>query len=1054
MDNTKFITNENDNTLKKRLNKLLENDTSEFSVLVGYFYISGFFQIAKMLENVKEIRILIGLSTDKYVAEMLTGTSQTTLDWLVQSSVQKQEALQSKIVREIAKADDSELVEKGITAFIDWAKSGKLKVKYYEKSQLHAKMYIMSFDKNDRNSGHVITGSSNLSKSGLEDNLELNVELRDDNDHDFALQKFNELWADSVEVTETIIDTVNNKTHLNQEITPYELYMKFLYEYFRRDLELEDNLADEYLPDNYINLQYQRQAVLTAQKILDEFNGVFIADVVGLGKTYISARLAAQLPGRKLVLASPKLIDKTNPGSWTNAFRDFGVRGADFESIGSLHKIKNPSIYHYIFIDESHTFRNELTQSYAKLHEICYGKKIILVSATPYNNSVSDIEAQLGLFQDLEASTIPGVSNLKTFFRKLEKPLKGLDRKKDRARYQNIVRTSAEQLREDVLRHVMVRRTRREIEKWYGKDLAEQGMKFPIVQDPKPIYYELNSEENKIFYDTIELLKGFNYTYYRPLTYLKTASARDKQSQENSAGFIKAYMVKRFESSVYAFNSSITRFIARHRRAIKLFEEEGEVYITRKLADKVNRLLDEDNELAILNLIDKEQVEKHTADEFDHEYVNLLKKDLKILINIQQTWGKLKRDPKLETFIDTLSNEIKPKPNNKIIIFSESKETAEFVGAKIGELFPTFVYTGASRSSDLDIVIENFDATSLNKSSQYSVLFATDVLSEGVNLHQSYTVINYDIPWNPTRMIQRVGRVDRVDTKYKKLLTYNIFPTDQGNNEIKLRESAESKIAAIIELLGNDARLLTDDETIQSNELFRKIQDKKTITGDDGNDQSELQYLDIIKNLRNDISEFIHIRDLPLKLRVSREHTNKQHNKLITYFKRGEESSFVATDGVVSRRLGFFETAEALSAEKDEKPMQLKSEFYLLLENAKKYIASSELLQEEEKYTQTHKGLTYAVKIQKRLRATKNNDRLTIEQKEQLNKVSELLKIGALPKNYQKLAWQGIENDVEAVSILTKLNKIIPKVYFSDRPSFDRISTHRQKIVLLSEYFN
>jgi len=1054
MINTKFITNQEENTLKKRLNRLLDHDTKDFAVLVGYFYLSGFFQIADMLENVHEVRILIGLATDKYVAEMLEDSRQTSLDGLVRSSVQKQDALKERIVREIAKADDREEIEKGIEKFVEWAKSEKLKVKYYEKSQLHAKMYIMSFDENDRNTGHVITGSSNLSRSGLEDNLELNVELRDDDDHDFALQKFNELWDESVDVTGLIVDTIKDKTHLNTEITPYDLYMKFLYEYFRRDLELEDNLGDEYLPDNYVNLQYQRQAVLTAQKILDEYGGVFIADVVGLGKTYISARLAAQLPGRKLVLASPKLLLKSNPGSWSNAFRDFGVRGAEFESIGSLHKIKDPSIYDYVFIDESHAFRNEITQSYAKLHEICYGKKVVLVSATPYNNRASDIEAQLGLFQDLEASTIPGVKNLKAFFRTLEKPLKDLDRKNDRDEYISAIRASSEKLREEVLRHVMVRRTRREIVKWYGKDLAKQNMRFPEVKDPRAIYYELSADEDKIFYETIALLKQFNYTYYRPLAYLKAASARDKQSQENSAGFIKAYMVKRFESSVFAFNASITRFIQRHKKAISVYEESGEVYITRKLADKVNRLLDEDNETAIMSLIDKEQVEKHTADEFEADYIEKLKSDLVILEKIQNTWGRLTRDPKLETFLEKLSNDIKPSVSNKIIIFSESKETAEYVGSKINDLFPTLIYTGSSKSYEMDEVIENFDARAIYKDDKYHVLIATDVLSEGVNLHQSFTVINYDIPWNPTKLIQRVGRVDRVDTKHRQLITYNVFPSEQGNNEIKLRESAESKIAAFIELLGNDAKLLTEDESIRSNELFRKIQDKRTITGEDENEQSELEFLEIIKKLREkDISEFARIRDLPLKLRVARKQDKKLSGKLTAFLKRGEENSFVITDKSTSERIGFFEAASILYAIKSEKSLAMSDEFYALLQKAKKYIHETDMILKDSEETSGNRGLTYAVKIQRRLRAVEGKERLTVEQKESMDTLKEVLSHGTIPKNYQKQAWQAIENSTDALSVLTKLKQSIPQIYFFNRQNVGNDLSGQQKVVLLSEYF-
>jgi hypothetical protein len=235
-------------------------------------------------------------------------------------------------------------------------------------------------------------------------------------------------------------------------------------------------------------------------------------------------------------------------------------------------------------------------------------------------------------------------------------------------------------------------------------------------------------------------------------------------------------------------------------------------------------------------------------------------------------------------------------------------------------------------------------------------------------------------------LIQRVGRVDRVDTKHRQLITYNVFPSEQGNNEIKLRESAESKIAAIIELLGNDAKLLTEDESIRSNELFRKIQDKRTITGEDENEQSELEFLEIIKILREkDISEFARIRDLPLKLRVARKQDKKLSGKLTAFLKKGEENSFVITDKLTSEKIGFFEAASILHAVKSEESLAMSDEFYALLQKAKMYIRETDMILKDSQETTGHRGLTYAVKIQKRLRAVEGKERLTIEQKEAMD---------------------------------------------------------------------
>jgi len=188
----------------------------------------------------------------------------------------------------------------------------------------------------------------------------------------------------------------------------------------------------QYLPQDFLKLEYQEQAVLNAKKILEEYGGVFISDVVGLGKTYISAMLAGQIDGRTLVIAPPVLLDKSNPGSWLNVFSDFRIP-ADFESIGKLDEIlrNGTEKYKNIIIDEAHRFRTESNLTYEQLAEICRGKRVILVTATPYNNSPKDILNQIKLFQKARRSTIPNLPDLEGFFNGLDKKLKKQDKKKD-----------------------------------------------------------------------------------------------------------------------------------------------------------------------------------------------------------------------------------------------------------------------------------------------------------------------------------------------------------------------------------------------------------------------------------------------------------------------------------------------------------------------------------------------------------------------------------------------------------------------------------------------
>ncbi|PJB72444.1 MAG: helicase, partial [Armatimonadetes bacterium CG_4_9_14_3_um_filter_58_7] len=213
-------------------------------------------------------------------------------------------------------------------------------------------------------------------------------------------------------------------------------------------------------------------------------------------------------------------MDRDKRGSWPNVFGDFQVRQTDFESLGKLDALLGRDITRYtnVFIDESHRFRTETTQTYEMLAQICRGKRIILVSATPLNNTPRDILSQIKLFQNGKNSNIPNLRNLDAFFARQQKKLKGLDRLKHREEYFATVQSNAKATREKVLKYLMIRRTRSEIEKYYGDDMKKQGLAFPEVADPQPLFYKLNKSENEIFNETVRLLLNtttvFHYVTY------------------------------------------------------------------------------------------------------------------------------------------------------------------------------------------------------------------------------------------------------------------------------------------------------------------------------------------------------------------------------------------------------------------------------------------------------------------------------------------------------------------------------------------------------------
>ncbi len=437
-----FITNEANQSLKERFEVLIR-DTSFFDCLVGYFYSSGFYAIYPSLESTEKIRILIGISTNRQTFEMMKVQDKPIHQTFDFSHAEAKHEVGNLVQNEMEASEDSRNVEQGVHKFIEWIRSSKLEIRAYPSQNIHAKLYIMTFKECDRDIGRVITGSSNFTKAGLIDNIEFNVELKNRSDYDFAKNKFEELWCNAVDVSEKYIQTIQDKTWLTQNITPYQLYLKFLYEYFKDELSQADEVFINYLPEEFKKLEYQEQAVLNAKKILLEYGGVFISDVVGLGKTYISAMLAGQLDGRTLVIAPPVLLQRSNPGSWPNVFSDFRVP-ADFESIGKLDKLLDRGLDKYtnIIIDEAHRFRTETTISYEQLAEICRGKRVVLVTATPYHNTPKDILSLLKLFQKAKKSNIPNLPDLEAFFNGLDKELKNLDRKNDYTKYISTVKSN------------------------------------------------------------------------------------------------------------------------------------------------------------------------------------------------------------------------------------------------------------------------------------------------------------------------------------------------------------------------------------------------------------------------------------------------------------------------------------------------------------------------------------------------------------------------------------------------------------------------------------
>lgn len=1069
---TTFFTNEPGSTLLDRFKQTL-NYVQYFDVLVGYFRTSGFHQLYESFETIDKIRILVGLNVDQKTYEIIEEAHiQGQFDF--ESHANTKKAFIDQASLEMEHSEDTYDIEVGVKKFIEFlttdcinkdadiAEHGngkKLEFRAYPSENIHAKVYISRFPEGFIDYGRVITGSSNFSESGFVQNREFNVELKTKTDVDFALKQFEDLWKDSVDISKEYVDTIRKKTWLREDITPYQLYLKMLYEYLKEDINADKEI-DFNLPEGFMQLLYQKQAVVSAKKILDAYNGMFLADVVGLGKTYISALLAQQLPGGKLIICPPVL-----KSYWHDTFFEFGISKYKVESVGKLDHILRDGTnkYDYIFIDEAHRFRNEYTQGFEQLHEICFGKKIILVSATPLNNSFQDIFSQLKLFQVPKKSTIPGVPNLEKFFSRLMGDLK--KHSKSDPEYMEVLMNGSHEIREKVLKYVMVRRTRKEISKYFNEDIEKQGLFFPDIDEPRRIVYSFDDQINSIFNETIVLLKAFKYARYMPLLYLKKeVSDFEKQSQRNVGGFMKGVLVKRLESSFYAFRKTLNRFVESYEKFIDMLEK-GQVLIGKDV--NVYDLLDEDNEDKIMELVEKEKIQKYTSDDFIPQFIKELKDDLKLLKRIRDSWKEIESDPKLETFAYELAHnpELKGK---RVITFTESKETGEYLYENLNQHFKDKVVFYSSKggiSSDgiknpsaaRDLVRQNFDPLHKVHDDTLHLLISTDVLAEGVNLHRSNLIVNYDLPWNPTKVLQRVGRVNRVGTIHKDIKIFNFFPTAQSDEHIGLEANIKSKIQAFHDTLGEDAKYLSGEEITSSHEIFgdtlyKRLTNRKTYESEEDEDErSELEYLKVIRDIRDNQPElFESIKRIPPKARSVKQN-EEEIDQLITFFRKGKLKKFFISGKNDSNELAFLEAVDFFECIPDTPQLTISKQFYTLLEQNKQQfdkIVSGE--SPEEKGSGNKGGMSNVKYVVGRLKAKdfRNYQSFTDDDDDYVRLVLKAYDDGVIPQNTTKRIRKQIEKEPNPLKVLAILKKNISYNILGISHSSQPQITQRREVIL------
>ena len=970
---TKFFNNTIDNTLFNKFKGIADGMSNfhSFLAVVGYFRSSGYFKLRKELANVQDIKILVGINIDSIFRKH----NQALL--MLDGDDEAREIYTKDFIQDVKDAQYSPDVEDGILQLCDDIISGRMQMRIHKSKNLHAKFYLclpQNFSPNT--DGWVLMGSSNISDSGLgitqPPRYELNVAMKDYDDVAYCKNEFETLWNEGIPITAEDIERIRKKTHLESLPTPYEIFMKVLIDAFGNQVE-DDFTLD--LPKGYMQLKYQKDAVIQGFQMLKEYNGFFLADVVGTGKTIVAAMIAKRFveengKNTKILVIYPPAVKE----NWRDTFKDFSLtKYTQFVTNGSLNKIiegsdnyDGPEEFDLVIVDEAHNFRTDTSGRYDDLQRICKAprindgliesvqKKVILLSATPLNNRPEDFRNLILLFQNARKPTLDGITNITTLFQPWIKQYNDLMRKRGKADNSEITAAADkiyEEMRTRVLDKILVRRTRKNL--WnndeYKADLKLQNIHFPNVEQPNECIYQLDEELSELFYDTITILTdtpdednpngvGLHFARYRAIEYIigeKASKYRNAmQFARVFSGIFRVHMVKRLESSFYAFKKSLHTFLRITNDMIKMWNEDSiliapEIDVKGMMANDVE--FDVIIEKALNHGYDKTDILFTQAD-FNQEYIKKLREDAEKLERLTALWDKVEKDPKYDQFKELLESdlmshtkvingkEVELNKEGKLVIFSESVDTINYLGDRLkNELHRTdvLVVSASNRKTVLNDIRANFDANfSGEKEDKFNIIISSDVLAEGVNLHRSNIIVNYDSPWNATRLMQRIGRVNRIGSTSDHIYNYMFYPSKDGDKQIQLYTNALIKLQGFHSALGEDAQVYSREEMLREFQLFDdKVRD---------NVDKQLELLREIRELYAKNKELYNkIKTLPCKSRTVRSAAHRPHDiapqSTIVYITTGQRSQFYRITGNEAPiQIEFLQAAEWLRAKQDE----------------------------------------------------------------------------------------------------------------------------------------
>jgi HKD family nuclease len=844
---------------------------------VGYLFLSGLTSLAKRLLNLNELRLLIGNTSNRETVEMLA-EGYRRLD-LAAEEVERQaypkRTESGKMAQETAGnlrnsvelMDQTDEAQELIGGLIQMIQDKRLKVRVYTKGRLHSKAYICDYGKVFDPSGKevarhekgiAVVGSSNLTLAGLTHNTELNVIVQGNQNHQELVLWFDDLWKEAQEFDETLMHELKESWAAAQ-VRPYDIYMKTLFSLVKDRLEGEEEQELLWDDDIFSKLaSFQKIAVRQSVQMIRDFGGGFVADVVGLGKSYIGAAIVKHF--ERTDHARPLIICPAPLKEMWERYNEVYQLNARVLSMGFLREDDNDGVtkllkdFHYkdrdfVLVDESHNLRHPDTQRYKVVQTfLSTGRRCCFLTATPRNKSAWDVYHQIKLFHQDDRTDMPvDPPNLKEYFKLIERGEKKLP---------------------DLLANILVRRTRNHILRWYGFDADThepvdpsrfqeylggkrkayvlvggkhqffpkrqlQTITYSIEDTYQGLYQQLRGYLGKSRKGTPAKATEGQLTYARYGLWHYVHAERQKKEPyvslqragANLRGLMRVLLFKRFESSVYAFQETIRRLLKIHESVLKSIDE-GIV----PAGEEAQYILYESDTLEEADIMDALRVvsRRYEAKDFDTDTLRKhIAHDIALLKVVRKLVSPItpEKDAKLQTLKARLAD--KPLKGAKRLIFTQYADTAKYLYANLnpGDRFPDVEVIYSGDKSKARVVGRfapkaNPEYRFVKGEAELMTVVATDVLAEGLNLQDCDNIINYDLHWNPVRLIQRFGRIDRIGSEHEVIFAYNFLPEAGIDKNLGLKERLHNRIQEIHDTIGEDSQILDETERLNPDAMY------------------------------------------------------------------------------------------------------------------------------------------------------------------------------------------------------------------------------------------